>query len=329
MELHGRRERLKIGDDVGFVTPTVQFAAALLVAVLLLWAATFALRLFRSRSPRKPALRAPMPGPPWLLPEEPALPGVAADAAKLGDVIVRGTSIVGPRHRHQRPGRPRQDAYRLAQDSAGDHLVVAVADGATPAGLAGLGANLATTTMVNELRRRLDQGVALEELTAVDTFSAISQAMVDGAQLRGIPMSALYTTLIVMIVPSRPGPTGARVAWLAHIGNSSAWLNLGTKWQHLAGDNSADNSALLPFQPEHATAALVDLPRGATIALLTDGLATAFTRVASGQRHFAQRWRTPPSMDSFLRDVDLLDAGFDARNLSDDRTAVVMWCGAA
>ncbi len=322
---------MKAGDCVGFVLPTVQFAGVALVAVLLLWAATFAVG--RMRRPKRRRGKREEPLPRWSLPHEPALPGIAVDTAQVGDLAVRAASIVGPSNRSHEPGRPRQDAYRLAQDSLSEHLIVAVADGALPAGRPGLGANLATTCVVNDLRRQLDQGTPLERLTAADVFGRVAQAMVDGAHVRGIPMGSLYTTLVAMVIPARASRAGERTAWLAYIGHSSAWVNLGSRWQNLTADVTADTSAALPFQPEQAAAALIDLPAQSVVAITTDGLASAFTKLPEGQRRFAQRWRQPRSIGSFLLDVDF-PASFDAdapgaSPLTDDRTAVVVWCGAA
>jgi hypothetical protein len=238
-------------------------------------------------------------------------------------------SIVGPSNRSHQPGMPRQDAYRLAQDSQAEHLIIAVADGALPGGRPGLGANLATTIIVNDLRGQLDQGVSFDRLTAADVFGRVAQSLVDGAHLRGIPLGSLYTTLVAMVVPARPDRDGERTAWLAYLGHSSAWVNLGSRWQNLTADVTADTSATLPFQPELAAAALVDLPAKSVVAITTDGLAAALTKLPHGQRRFAQRWRHPRSIGSFLLDVDFPSDAPGSGALTDDRTAVVVWCGAA
>ncbi|GIH10099.1 hypothetical protein Rhe02_81660 [Rhizocola hellebori] len=311
---------------MGFVLPTVRFAGLALVVVLLIWAATFIVGRSR-RSKRRPARAEPMPR--WALPHEPALPAIAADLAQIGDLAVRAASIVGPANRSHQPGMPRQDAYRLAQDSASEHLIIAVADGALPGGRPGLGANLATTTVVNDLRRQLDLGIGLERLTAADVFGRVAQSMVDGAQLRGISMGSLYTTLVAMVIPTAPTRGGERTAWLAYLGHSSAWVNLGSRWQNLTADVTADTSATLPFQPELAAAALVDLPPKSVVAITTDGLAAAFSKLPQGQSRFAHRWRHPRSIGSFLLDVDFPADTAGTGALTDDRTAVIVWCGAA
>ena len=309
---------------LGFVLPTLLFAGALLVAVLLVWAATWLAR--RLRPPAPP----PDPGVSWILPPDPALPGIAADPVELGDLLVRAASVTGTAWRQQEPTHPRRDAYRLAVDPRREHLVVAVADGSA-GGRAGMGGHLAATTVVNDLCRRLDQGTPLDQLVAADVYSSVAQSVVEGAQRRGIPIGAIYTTLLTMIIPAYPQPDGRRVAWLAHLGHSTAWLSLGDRWQHLGGELDSGTSVLLPFHPEQAVAALVDLPRRAVVALTTDGVARGL--VGSGQRRTAEAWREPMPITSFLLDVGhlALDGAGNvfAQRLTDDRTAVVIWCGAA
>jgi hypothetical protein len=282
---------------VGFVVPTLLFAGALLVAVLLVWTATWLVR--RLRPPAPPA----DPGPSWILPPDPALPGIAADPIELGDLVVRAASVTGTGWRNQEPAHPRRDAYRLAVDPRREHLIIAVADGSA-GGRAGVGAHLAATTLVNDLHRRLDQGTPLEELVAAEVYGSVAQSMVEGAQKRGIPIGAIYSTLLGMIVPARPERDGRRVAWL-----------------------DSQSQACLPFHPDKAVAALVGLPRRAVVALATDGVSRGL--IGSGQRRTAEGWRVPPPLTSFLLDVGLLDDNPNAQRLTDDRTAVVIWCGPA
>ncbi len=307
-------------NRLGFVAPTLVFAGALLVVVLLVWTATSIMRRLRPPAP------TPDAGVSWVLPPDPALPGIAADPIELGDLLVRAASVTGSGYRVREPTHPRRDAYRLAADPRREHLIVAVADGSA-GGRAGMGGHLAATALVAELWRRLDQGIPLEELVAAEVYGSIAQSLVEGAQKRGIPIGAIYTTLLAMIIPVRPNRDGRRVAWLAHLGPSSAWLSLGDRWQHLGGELDSGSTALLPFHPDKATAALVDLPKQAIVALATDGVARGI--VGSGQRRTAEMWRRPPPITSFLFDVGQLGANPNAQRLTDDRTAVVIWCGAA
>ena len=66
---------------------------------------------------------------PWHLPVGTAPSGLAADAARLGDLEVRAASMVGAGHRCQEPADPRQDAYALGRTPDGQFLIIAVADG--------------------------------------------------------------------------------------------------------------------------------------------------------------------------------------------------------
>jgi hypothetical protein len=63
------------------------------------------------------------------------------------------------------------------------------------------------------------------------------------------------------------------------------------------------------------------------VALATDGLARSL--VGSGQRRTTEAWRVPPSITAFLLDVGALEDGTTALRFTDDRTAVVIWCGPA
>lgn len=290
------------------------------MAVLLIWTATWLLR--RLRPPAPP----PDPGISWVLPPDPALPGIAADPIELGDLLIRAASVTGTGWRVQEPAHPRRDAYRLAADARRENLIVAVADGSA-GGSSGMGAHLAATTVVNDLCRRLDQGMPLDQLMAADVYGSVAQSIVEGAQKRGIPIGAIYTTLLAMIIPAHPQPDGRRVAWLAHLGHSTAWLSLGDRWQHLGGELDSATSTLLPFHPDKAVAAMVDLPRRAVVALATDGVARGL--VGSGQRRTAEAWRVPPPITSFLLDIGHLADNVNAQRLTDDRTAVVIWCGRA
>ena len=63
------------------------------------------------------------------------------------------------------------------------------------------------------------------------------------------------------------------------------------------------------------------LTYGSALAVLTDGVGDALTDIPHAASWFAERWQRPPSLASFLLDVD-----FDAAGQVDDRTAVVVWC---
>jgi hypothetical protein len=86
--------------------------------------------------------------------------------------------------------------------------------------------------------------------------------------------------------------------------------------------NGSSLSAFLPHTPEAAAERTFPFGDGDTVAVLSDGVADAFSEVSGADAWFADRWRRPPPLASFLLDVD-----FDARQQLDDRTAVVVWAG--
>jgi hypothetical protein len=261
----------------------------------------------------------------WLLPDEPASPpGVAADQARVGSLRIRAASVVGASHRCERPAKPRQDAYRVAQDAMGRHLIVAVADGMSDSSRAELGASVAVATAVALLRRELDQGVPLEELSVAQLFQDVANSIVAAARDRGLGPADVRTTLAVAVLPTRS--TGVRrLAWAGQLADTHAWMLRGQRWECLTGEakDRYDGSALrafLPHRPQDAQAILFDLNEASALAVLTDGVADAFSDVDGAERWFADRWREPPPLASFILDVD-----FEAKGLLDDRTAVVVW----
>jgi hypothetical protein len=263
---------------------------------------------------------------PWRLPAVPAPSGVAADQAAVGDLEVRAASLVGPGHRCTEPALPRQDAYRLGQDRKRRFLLAAVADGMTDSKHSEVGANTAVAAVVGLLRERLDAGTDLGELNAEEIFSAAAGQVSGAARQRGWPDDEVRTVLAAAVVPAWPGPAGARPAWLAGLADVSVWRWRPGGWGRLIGDvkDGLDPSRLehyLPYHPQHAASRIVELGPREIIAVTTDGIADAFTALPGAAAWFAERWRQPPSLTSFVRHV-----GYEDRQFNDDRTAVVVWC---
>jgi hypothetical protein len=77
----------------------------------------------------------------------------------------------------------------------------------------------------------------------------------------------------------------------------------------------------LPHYPKQVRVVRRTLPRGATVTVVTDGIGDAFTDIPGGGRWFAERWRSPMPLESYL-----LDVGYHASGQLDDRTAVTVWC---
>ncbi|WP_405017867.1 protein phosphatase 2C domain-containing protein [Kitasatospora sp. NBC_00070] len=265
---------------------------------------------------------------PWRLPGRPAPSGIAADRATLGDLTVLAASVVGPGHRCDAAGQPRQDAYRLGQDTAQRHLVIAVADGMSDSEHAEVGANVAVTAAVGALRAALDQGAGIEQLAATVPFRAAAGQMLGAAEQRGWTADQVRAVLVVAVVEARPRVDGTRLAWLAAIADVSAWRRHPTGWDRLIGDDKSGFDAgrvahFLPHEPDAAQQRLYTLGPGDVLALMTDGVSDVFGQLPGAEGWFAERWAAPPPVARFL-----LEVGYEESQFNDDRTAVVVWCGA-
>lgn len=265
---------------------------------------------------------------PWELPLESASPpGVAADQGTLGTLRVRAASVVGAGHRSGRSVKPRQDAYRVARDRAGHHLVVAVADGMSDSARSEFGASFAVGTAVALIRRHLDDGRPLEDLQAAALFGEVSTALVQAAGERRLEANDVRTTLAVAVFQARCDPGRPATAWVAQIADTHMWLRTDDGWGCVTGStkDSYDGSVLdafLPHVPQAARGFSFQVRSGDTFAVLSDGVSDAFSTVAGAAGWFSRRWREPPPLASFLLDID-----FEAKTLQDDRTAVVVWTG--
>ncbi len=265
---------------------------------------------------------------PWVLPVEPAVSGIAADQASLGDLDVRAVSIVGPGHRCEEPAVPRQDSYRLGRDRAGRYLIIAVADGMSDSRRSDLGATVAARCAVDTLRAHLDRGADPTAEAMNEAFRTSAGAMVATAKNEVLSEMDIRCALIIAIIPAAPNAESwGRRAWFASLADVSAWLRHDNGWHRLVGDqknSDLDRNILhnfLPYHPDRAVIVAYDLEPGATVAVVTDGVGDAFTEVPNAARWFAQRWETPVPLESFL-----LDVGFQARGQLDDRTSVTVWC---
>ncbi len=264
---------------------------------------------------------------PWYLPVEPAQSGVAADQVRLGDLEVRAASVVGPDHRCEEPAVARQDAYRLGRDARGAHLVIAVADGVSCAKRSDVGATVAVRAGVDLVRRELDSGIDLEQVDFVAVFKQIAGHVAGAARQLRCHVEEVLTALVIVIVPSASnGPQGSRTVRTAALADVSAWLREDFGWQRLAGvsKHGMDRNALnefLPHYPESVVVRSSRVPAGATLAVVTDGIGDVLTDLKDGAEWFADRWRQPTNLNSFL-----LDVSYEAPGHLDDRTAVVVWC---
>ncbi|WP_128379316.1 protein phosphatase 2C domain-containing protein [Streptomyces cavernae] len=269
---------------------------------------------------------------PWKLPTRPVQPAVAADDANIGALGVLAASVVGTGHRCAEPAEPRQDAYRLARDETGRHLIVAVADGISSCRFSDLGAQVAVTTAVNAVRQTLGTAHgpdALDRLDAMEMFQSVAQRMLATAEERGVRPHDVGVVLIVAVVPTRSdAPDGSRQVWIAHVGDVSAWRLRHGAWEPFVGGGKAQHGGLesgeidaaLPWAPGAVEAGRHTVPAHSTLAFVTDGMGDAFHGNRPLNRHFARHWSGKPPITSFLNDMH-----FDAPSCQDDRTAVVVW----
>jgi hypothetical protein len=270
-------------------------------------------------------------GYPWLLPERTVQNGIAADEATVGAFTIRAASVIGPGHRCARPAEPRQDSYRIGRSLDSRYAIVAVADGLSSAAWSDAGATTASSQAVTLLREQIET-VGFGGLDVKELYGRIAESVAAHAAGRGVDVSHVATVLITAVV-AEPDANGVAQAWVAWLGDSSAWtldprLPL---WQFSAGDAKDRTAAVvsnevagrLPDTPQLARDQYVRLAPGAALALVTDGIGDAWADPAANiNEYFANAWRSPVPATRFTADV-----GFDAPQCLDDRTAVVMWNG--
>lgn len=265
---------------------------------------------------------------PWRLPEGQAQSGIAADSACMGDLEIRAASIIGAGHRCTAPATARQDAYVLTRTRDGSHLVIAVADGLSSSARSETGARVAAGAGARLLAEQLQRSPGPQAVDAQQLFAKVAGEMVGVGQSRGIPIQDLCSLLVVAAVPVEPLPDGGRRVWTAQLGDVSLWLHGERGWSQATGGPKADIDgntvdAVLPFNPDKVVAGPVDVPPRHGIAVVTDGFGDLLSDVAGVQDHFSRRWIRPPHPAVFVADLCA-----DAPGQNDDRTAVVVWCGA-
>jgi hypothetical protein len=262
----------------------------------------------------------------WRLPARTGQPGIALDAARVGDLEVRAGSVIGSGHRCLEPADSRQDAYALAQDARQAHLVIAVADGVSNCEHSELGARVAVSTAVRELVHALDRSGEPDDIDARLLFTTVAGEMVGTGRGRGLTEHELCCVLAVAVVPTAAALDGSRESWTAQLGDVSVWTHRDA-FQRRTGTVKAGldrNSVtdVLPFHPGAAQVSRIVIAPGSGLAVFTDGVGDLLTDVAAAPGYFAERWASPPHPAAFL-----LDLCVDAPGQDDDRTAVVVWCG--
>lgn len=264
---------------------------------------------------------------PWRMPVRAGQPGIAVDAMLLGDLEVRAASVIGPAHRCREPAVARQDAYMLARDGRGEHLVIAVADGLSASSQSELGARVAVSTAARELTAALDRRPDPVAIDVAQLFTTVAREITGTGRGRGATERDLCCLLVVAVVPTSPAADGSRQVWTAQIGDVSVWTH-GACWRQEVGaaKSGFDRNvvdAVLPFHPGEAVRSIVTVPPGHGVAVVTDGVGDLFNDVAGAHEFFARQWAAPPAPATFLAELCV-----DAPGQDDDRTAVVVWCGA-
>ena len=270
--------------------------------------------------------RSPIAAIPWRLPVAPSPSGLAADQGRVGGLDVRAASLVGPAHRCGAPALPRQDAYRLGQDARHDYLIVAVADGMSDSKHSDAGANVAASAVVGEIRTRLDEGMSLDQLDPSDIFAAAAGQMIGAADQRGWNHDDVRCALAAAVIPAAVEGDSGRRAWLAALADVNVWLWQPGEWLPLLGDlkDGLDAGRLnyyLPYHPGNTASRFAHLESDAVLAITTDGIGDAISMLPGAAAWFADRWRTPRDILSFVGDI-----GYEDIQFNDDRTAVVIWC---
>ncbi|OLZ69365.1 hypothetical protein AV521_17690 [Streptomyces sp. IMTB 2501] len=270
-------------------------------------------------------------GYPWLLPERTVQNGIAADEATVGAFTIRAASVIGPGHRCGRPAEPRQDSYRIGRSRDSRYAIVAVADGLSSAAWSDAGATTAASQAVTLLREQIE-AVGFDRLDVKELYARIAESVAAHAAGRGVGTSHVATVLITAVL-AEPDANGVAQAWVAWLGDSSAWTldPRGPLWLFSCGDAKDRTAAVvsnevagrLPDTPQLARGHYVSLAPGAALALVTDGIGDAWAdRAGNVNEYFANAWRSPVPATRFIADV-----GFDAPQCLDDRTAVVAWNG--
>jgi hypothetical protein len=265
---------------------------------------------------------------PWHLPVGAAPSGLAADAGRLGDLEVRAASMVGAGHRCEEPAYARQDAYALGRTPDGRYLVVAVADGVSQSLRSDLGARVAVSAAARELSGMLDRG-GMDGIDVGRLYKVVAGEMLGTGRDRGLADEDICSILITAVIPAAPRHDGTRPIWASWIGDVSLWAQHDGRLHRLTGEDKDGldrNSlnAVLPFNPDMVEERLVKLLPYDALAVVTDGLSDSLASVPGVADFFAAQWAGPPPHPAaFLHSLC-----YDAPGQDDDRTAVVIWCGA-
>lgn len=259
----------------------------------------------------------------------------ALDFFSLDTLEIRACSSRGWSHRDR--GIPRQDSYCLLADE--ELVVVAVADGVSESDYSQVAAETAARAACKLV---VDHFARSGDVDWLNLSRRVSMRIVDEAEYRQlvpaphaeatledrlkVTREAMATTLIVAWVRRQPTHRGFPAGVAVIAGDSVAYALRGGALEP-AGGGKDDSGPIasgsvrpLPGAVEPTYAELILQP-GEALLVGTDGIGDIIgDGEASGGRELASRWATPPTIDSFLRDVNAYRRTFD-----DDRTAVGIW----
>ena len=152
--------------------------------------------------------------------------------------------------------------------------------------------------------------------------------MIGTGRARDLPDEDICSILIVAVIPTASSPDGTRPIWTSWIGDVSLWIHRAGTLRRMTGreKEGLDRntlSAVLPFHPDRAERGVFDLRPSDRVAVVTDGLSDSLSGVAGAHEFFTRQWaNAAPHPAAFLNSLC-----YDGPGQTDDRTAVVVWCG--
>ncbi|MGW5848955.1 protein phosphatase 2C domain-containing protein [Streptomyces sp. NPDC055254] len=261
---------------------------------------------------------------------------MAADGGAVHGITVRAATVRG--RSHMQTGEERHDAYVVRTDPSLPWIVAVVADGVSSSVNAGEAAAEAVAHAGQLVLDRLRcagppdgahwwTGVFERTAAAVAAHTeGLPRLEPPAARRRMMEPGPAATTLAVLVAPA--DPTHDPRVFSAVVGDSRILrLHHGT-WSAVLDARAltagSDRVHTLPRHPEAMRATESVWRQGEVLVLATDGFADAIGPESPLALALADRWRQPPSLSGFLRDVDFRKATYN-----DDRTVVALWQGNA
>ena len=270
------------------------------------------------------------------------VPGMTADAARVGSAWVAAASARGALHHEF--GTTRQDTYLITCTEDEQWILFALADGVSEAEHSHIAAELVCRIATDAIREHLQQTndpqtidygeivqrsrEAIRERSAralrEDAAADVDQAEVD----RAIAKKVMSTTLQVGIVQARPDGKSRQYVSVRLAGDGSTYvLDHAGFWRVLCmGKQSADGVIIsdvtaLPRDVGPASVEAGTLSTGDVLVVCTDGVGDELGDGRNELGEFLREaWSSPVSATEFLRTISFVKTG-----ATDDRTAVAVW----